>query len=243
MLLDDIYDHFPHVVPHQRGYRESSMPTIGKNPCARMTDRLQLEPITSEHAEDYFRVFQDDAIAAWYAGKLTRAEAQRDAHEAEHIWTSIGVHKWLMYERASGTVVGRAGLSVMCLHAYNGAIRAFLPPDAWADESFGTNKAEPFARRWAEIGWALRGAYWGRGYAAEVGGAGLRFAFDDLDMRAVVAFTERHNRRSRAVMDRIGMRYAGEFLANGLIEGRRGVHDGAPFSLYIALRDTWQHIG
>jgi RimJ/RimL family protein N-acetyltransferase len=62
-------------------------------------------------------------------------------------------------------------------------------------------------------------------------------------MRAVVAFTEQHNRRSRAVMERIGMAYAGEFLGNGLIEGRQGVHDGAPFSLYVALRDTWQQKG
>lgn len=199
------------------------MPFIGKDPCARVTERLQLEPITGDHAEDYFRVFQDDAIAKWYAGKPTRAEAQRDADEAERIWHSIGVHKWLVYERASGTVVGCSGLSVMRLDAHDGAIRSFLPPDPWADEGFGTDGSAPFARRWAEIGWALCGAYWGRGYAAEIGCAGLRFAFEELDLRAVVAFTERHNLRSRAVMERIGMGYA-----------------GAPFGLYVALRDTWQ---
>ncbi len=131
----------------------------------------------------------------------------------------------------------------MHLHAYGGAIRSFLPQAAWADEWFGNNGADPLARRWAEIGWALRGEYWGRGYASEVGRAGLQFAFRELDMRAVVAFTEQHNRRSRAVMERIGMAYAGEFLGNGLIEGRQGVHDGAPFSLYVALRDTWQQKG
>ncbi len=131
----------------------------------------------------------------------------------------------------------------MHLHAYGGAIRSFLPQAAWADEWFGNNEADPLARRWAEIGWALRGEYWGRGYASEVGRAGLQFAFRELDMRAVVAFTEQHNRRSRAVMERIGMAYAGEFLGNGLIEGRQGVHDGAPFSLYVALRDTWQQKG
>ena len=216
------------------------MPIIGKDPCARVTDRLRLEPITGDHAEDYFLVFQDDAIAAWYAGKPTREEAQRAANEAARIWNSIGVHKWLVYERESGTVLGRGGLSVMRLHAHDGAIRSFLPPAAWADEWFGTNEAAPLARRWAEIGWALRGEYWGRGYATEVGRAGLRFAFDDLDMRAVVSFTEQHNLRSRAVMERIGMRYAGEVLGNGLIEGRQGVYGGAPFSLYVALRDTWQ---
>jgi hypothetical protein len=41
-------------------------------------------------------------------------------------------------------------------------------------------------------------------------------------------------------MERIGMAYAGEFLGTGLIAGSQGVHDGAPFSLYVALRDSWQ---
>ena len=205
-----------------------------------MTERLRLEPITGDLAEDYFRVFQDDAIAEWCGGKPTRAQAQRDADEGERIWRTIGVHKWLVYERASGTVVGRGGLSVIRLDAHDGAIRSFLPPDAWADEGFGADGDLVFARRWAEIGWSLRGAYWGRGYAAEIGRAGLLFAFEELDLRAVVAFTEHHNLRSRAVMERVGLGYAGEFLGTGLIEGRHGVHDGAPFALHVALRDPWR---
>ena len=59
-------------------------------------------------------------------------------------------------------------------------------------------------------------------------------------MRAVVSYTERHNLRSRAVMERIGMTYAGEFFGTGLIEGREGIHDEAPFSLYVALQDNWR---
>jgi RimJ/RimL family protein N-acetyltransferase len=215
------------------------MPIIGKDACVRLTERLRLEPITGDLTDDYFLVFQDNALAFWYAGKPTLEGAQRDADEAERIWKTTGFHKWLMYERESGAVVGRGGVSAMRLHAYDGAIRSFLPQDAWANEWFD-NEVNPLARRWVEIGWALRGEYWGRGYATEVGYAGLQFAFDDLDMYAVVSFTERHNLRSRAVMERIGMAYAGEFLGTGLIEGREGIHDEAPFSLYIALRDNWR---
>jgi RimJ/RimL family protein N-acetyltransferase len=216
------------------------MPIIGKGAYVRVTERLRLEPITVDRAEDYSLVFRDDAVAVWYAGKLTLAEAQRDANEAEHIWKTVGFHKWLVYELASGTVVGRAGLSAMHLHAYDGAIRSFLPQHSWADERMDVSEANNLARRWVEIGWALRGEYWGRGYASELGRYGLRVAFGELDMHAVVSYTERHNLRSRAVMERIGMTYAGEFLGTGLIEGREGVHDGAPFALYLALRDTWR---
>jgi RimJ/RimL family protein N-acetyltransferase len=204
-----------------------------------LTERLRLEPIRGEHVEDYFRVFDDDAIAEWYAGKLTRDEAQREAESAERIWRVVGFHKWLVYERTSGEVIGRGGLSAMRVSEADGAIRAFLPTEPWVEEGFGNDPANPLARRWAEIGWALRRPFWGRGYATELGHAGLRFAFEDLDMKAVVAFTERHNTRSRAVMQRIGMRHAGEFLGNGLIEGLAGVHDGAPFALAVALRSDW----
>jgi RimJ/RimL family protein N-acetyltransferase len=51
----------------------------------------------------------------------------------------------------------------------------------------------------------------------------------------VVAFTERHNRRSRAVMERLGMRLVGQILAPGLVEGQAGVHDDAPFALYSTV--------
>lgn len=215
------------------------MPSIQKDARIRVTERLRLEPITRAHADDYFLVFQDDALAEWYAGKPTRAEAQRAAKEAERLWQIFGFHKWLVYERETGTVVGRAGTSAMRLDAYAGAIRSFLPAQAWADEVRDTNETTEFARRWCEIGWALRGAYWGLGYASEIGRYGLGFAFDELDMDAVVSFTEQHNHRSRAVMERIGMTYMGEFRGPGLIAGQAGIDADAPFSLYMARRDTW----
>jgi RimJ/RimL family protein N-acetyltransferase len=69
-----------------------------------------------------------------------------------------------------------------------------------------------------------------------LGRGGLAFAFENLGAEEVVAFTERHNRRSRAVMERLGMRYLCEFPARGLLEGHSGVHDGAPFALYSRAR-------
>jgi RimJ/RimL family protein N-acetyltransferase len=76
----------------------------------------------------------------------------------------------------------------------------------------------------------------GRGYATEIGRAGLAYAFDDLGAEQVVAFTERDNRRSRAVMERLGMRYVGEILGRGRVGSLEGVHDGAPFALYVKQR-------
>jgi RimJ/RimL family protein N-acetyltransferase len=87
-----------------------------------------------------------------------------------------------------------------------------------------------------EIGWALRQEVWGRGYATEIGRAGLDHAFSILGVEEVVAFTEVHNARSRAVMERLGMRYVRQILRPGLIAGSAAVHKDAPFALYRITR-------
>jgi RimJ/RimL family protein N-acetyltransferase len=76
-----------------------------------------------------------------------------------------------------------------------------------------------------EVGWTVRSDLWGRGYATEIGRAGLAFAFAELGATEVVAFTEPHNRRSRAVMERLGMRHVHDIIWRG-----------EPFVLYMLGR-------
>jgi RimJ/RimL family protein N-acetyltransferase len=49
---------------------------------------------------------------------------------------------------------------------------------------------------------------WGRGYATEGARALVRWAFTELGVDEVVATTMAVNARSRAVMERAGLRYA-----------------------------------
>jgi RimJ/RimL family protein N-acetyltransferase len=72
--------------------------------------------------------------------------------------------------------------------------------------------------------------------ATEIGRAGLDFAFGTLGAQAVIAFTERINAASRAVMERLGMTYAGEITAEGLVEGSAEVRPDAPFAVYVSHR-------
>jgi hypothetical protein len=45
-----------------------------------------------------------------------------------------------------------------------------------------------------------------------------------------------------AVMERIGMRYAGEIRSRGMVEGLEGEQDDAPFAVCVLLRaDGRQH--
>lgn len=56
-----------------------------------------------------------------------------------------------------------------------------------------------------EVGWRLALPYWGKGYATEAAEGSLRVGFTQLHLEEIVSFTALTNRRSRAVMERIGM--------------------------------------
>jgi RimJ/RimL family protein N-acetyltransferase len=83
-----------------------------------------------------------------------------------------------------------------------------------------------------ELGWATRDRYTGCGYATELGSNALDWAAQHLPDVPVVAFTEVHNRASRAVAEKLGMHTAGIIQRAGLIEGKSGLQPEAPFALY-----------
>jgi ribosomal-protein-alanine N-acetyltransferase len=57
-----------------------------------------------------------------------------------------------------------------------------------------------------EIGWRLAHEAWGRGLATEAARSVVRFAFEQVGLEGLVATTSVGNQRSRAVMERLGMR-------------------------------------
>lgn len=159
----------------------------------RLTSRLRLSPLGPWHAGDLWRLHYDEVVATWYGGRRTVSMVQAWAAQAARAWEEDGVSKWMAYDRASGSLIGRGGLS-------------------WKHVG---------GRRRLEVGWTVRGDLWGHGYATEIGRAALDFASAELGAAEVVAFTEAGNKRSRAMMERLGMRYA-----------RAISHDNARFVLY-----------
>jgi [ribosomal protein S5]-alanine N-acetyltransferase len=158
-----------------------------------LTERLRLEPISRRHGGDLYALHLDPAIAEWWDVAWSRADAEGEARRFAQGWEQDGVSKWMAYDRVTHELIGRGGMTRVHL---DGEERL-------------------------EVGWAVRGCFWGQGYASEIGQASLAFAFDRLEAEEVVAFTEPHNARSRAVMDRLGLTYRRNIL-----------HDGYEFVLY-----------
>jgi [ribosomal protein S5]-alanine N-acetyltransferase len=163
--------------------KEEAMEPTGPA-CVRFTARLRLEPVSAAHAEDLYRLFQDPAVAEWY-GVWTLEMAQREAASIARAWETGGVHKWMAYERSSGALMGRGGLS----------------------------RVHMAGQERLEIGWVLLRLFWGQGYATEIGRAGLAFAFEELGAEEVISYTEARNVRSRAVMERLGFRHNQDYLS------------------------------
>jgi RimJ/RimL family protein N-acetyltransferase len=168
----------------------------------RETERLVLTPVRADHATVLEELHRDPGIARWYA--WTSEEAAAFAQKQERGWREHGIGKWLAHDRVSGELVGRGGCSI----------------------------ADVDGERCVEVGWAVREALWGRGYATEIGRAGIEFARTELAAAEVVAFTEVHNLASRAVMEKLGMTYVRELRWPGLVAGSDVVQEDAPFALY-----------
>jgi RimJ/RimL family protein N-acetyltransferase len=200
--------------------------------CGVLTKRLRLEPVGPANAHDLWLVHSDDEVWPWYGPERPSLEqAQRWAASMGESWRWHGVHKWLAYDRVSGEVVGRGGLSRTPVDDDWGQLYAFLPAQPWVRAAHEVHRPFTAHAAWFEIGWAVRHEFRGLGYAAEIGRAGLAYAFDVLGARAVVSCTVRHNVPSRAVMERVGMRYAGEIRSPGPVDGV------AAFAVCVLLRE------
>ena len=88
-----------------------------------------------------------------------------------------------------------------------------------------------------EIGWRLAFEHWGHGYATEAARAALQFGFEQLTFDEIVSFTVPENRRSRSVMERLGMTWspADDFDHPSLPEG----HSLSRHVLYRLRKADW----
>lgn len=89
--------------------------------------------------------------------------------------------------------------------------------------------------RRAEIGYALRRAFWGQGYMHEALGAFVRYAFETLDFNRLEADIDPRNVASAKVLERLGFQREGLLRERWIVNGE--VSDTA---LYGLLRREWE---
>jgi len=122
----------------------------------------------------------DERVMAYFRARLSRAESDAMVDHIERHFSERGFGLWAIEVPGVSAFIGFAGLEVPEFTAH------FTPC--------------------VEIGWRLAFEHWRRGYATEAARLALDYGFRTLALSEVVSFTSATNHRSRAVMERLGMR-------------------------------------
>ncbi|MDQ1712974.1 MAG: hypothetical protein QOE45_2424 [Frankiaceae bacterium] len=160
------------------------------------TPRLAVRDLTDDDADALYELHRHAAVTDWLASPPSAGPAEERARLAE--WRGRGHPPgygfFAIVERDTGRLVGVQVL-------------------------------KPFADRpYVDLGWRLHPDAWGRGYATEAARGAIAYAANTLGRNdsEIAAVTLPGNARSRAVMERLGMTYAGDV-----------VHAGLPHVLYL----------
>jgi RimJ/RimL family protein N-acetyltransferase len=143
------------------------------------TPRLKLRGWLPDDREPFAALNADPAVMEFFSAPLSRHQSDDLIERIEAGFALRGFGLWAVEVRESGEFVGFTGLAVPPFEAH------FTPA--------------------VEIGWRLARPAWGRGYATEAAEASLSFGFGEAGLSEIVSFAVVGNRRSRAVMERLGM--------------------------------------
>jgi len=175
-------------------------------------ERVLLRPWREEDLAPFAALNADPRVMTFMAGCLTRADSDRLAMRIARHFDRHGFGLWAVELMGVAPFIGCVGLAVPSFHA------SFTPC--------------------IEIGWRLARDYWGRGYAREAARVALAVGFEDFGLERIVSFTARDNRRSRRLMERLGMSHSADedFGHPALPEG----HPLRPHVLYWLGRAEWR---
>ena len=164
-----------------------------KSPISPLTtERLILRAWREEDLAAFAALNADPRVMEFLPQRLERAGSDALAGRIAAHLRQHGFGLWAVEVRSGPPFIGFVGLEAPSFEAH------FTPC--------------------LEVGWRLAFEAWGRGYATEAARGALAHGFAALGRTEIVSFTTRANRRSRAVMERLGMRYdpADDFLHPGL---------------------------
>jgi RimJ/RimL family protein N-acetyltransferase len=167
--------------------------------------RVRLRPWRDEDREAFAALNSDPRVMEFFASPLSRLESDAMVEGIQKHFNHYGFGLWALEVPNVAPFIGFTGL----------AVKKF---------------AAPFTPC-VEVGWRLAFEHWGCGYATEAARLALGYAFGMLALAEVVSYTSVTNRRSRAVMERLGMRRdpAEDFDHPALPEGH-------PFQRHVLYR-------
>lgn len=150
------------------------------------TERLVLRELTDADLGALHAVLGDPVAMTAYEGAFSEDESRAWLRRQQERYRSDGFGLWAIADRASGEVLGDCGITRQRIED---------------DEVL-------------EVGYHLRRAAWGRGYATEAARASMEWAFATLEAPEVWAKVRDTNIPSMNVAIRLGMTVRRRFLVH-----------------------------
>jgi ribosomal-protein-alanine N-acetyltransferase len=145
------------------------------------TERLLLRRWRPADPPWFAALNADPAVMEYLTATLSLAESAALIERIEASFDIHGYGLWALQVPGQADCIGFTGLSPVSFDVF------FAPT--------------------VEVGWRLARPFWGRGFATEAALAAIAFGFEQCGLPEVVSFTAQGNLRSRAVMERLGMRH------------------------------------
>lgn len=153
------------------------------------SERLYVRRYTIDDEEIFFRLNGDEEIMRYIRPPKNREDSKAFLIENLQFYEDHpGLGRWALLEKETDQFVGTFSL---------------LPLEHTND---------------VHIGYALLKEHWGKGYAAEIVGAGVKYVFDVLQLPSVVAVTYEDNAPSQKVLVRNGFVRDGVYVEGGRID-------------------------
>ena len=144
------------------------------------SSRICLRRWRDEDREPFAGMNSDARVMEFFWGRLSRVESDAMVDGIQRNFSEHDFGLWAIEVPGVAPFIGFAGLTWVRFSAH-------VTPCV-------------------EVGWRLAFEHWGHGYATEAARLALGYGFGTLSLSEVVSFTSATNHRSRAVMERLGMR-------------------------------------
>lgn len=151
------------------------------------TERLIVRELDLKDMDDLFELYSCDGMTDYMEG-LYPYEEEYEYQKAyiENMYRFFGYGMWLVFEKESGKLVGRAGVE---------------------------HREEPEGE--LELGYAIGTPFWGRGYATEVCRAILDYTREELGFEEIYSLVEPENKNSIHVLEKLGFLWERNLVLEG----------------------------
>lgn len=156
-----------------------NLPQTDKEPFLLESERLYLREMHPADLPEISKLFAESPAMTFFLDGQHREKARTWIDTMQKSYRKNRFGFWIVYLKIKDTFIGHCGIVARDYE----------------------NIKE------AELGYAILRQYWNRGYATEAANTCIKYAFESLGLKRLIAFVEMHNAASVHVAENVGMHF------------------------------------